>query len=186
MPYAPFDPKTAVTFDLTAGQVHLQDSEPALMVPSAALIDLCKAAGDLATGNLGRAVGQTMGKRVASRLGGADGSSIQGFVEHLAGEMAVSGWGALSLERWGRAMVLVVDRGVSTSLTCAMLEAALDAATGRKACCVPVMQEGYRTRLLVTSASSAEKVAQWVAQGVSWGEVLVKLHPAQKSAGGDA
>jgi hypothetical protein len=186
MPYAPFDPKRAVTFDLTAGQVHLQDSEPAVMVPAAALADLCKIAGDLATGNLGRSIGQTMGKRVAARLGGADGSSIEGFVEHLAGELAVAGWGSLSLERWGRAMVLVVDRGAQTSLMCAILEAALEAATTRKARCVPLVQEQHRARLLVTSAASAEKVAQWLARGVSWGEVLVRLHPPQKATGGDA
>jgi hypothetical protein len=189
MPFAPFDPSRAVTFDLSSGQVHLQDSLATVIVPASALADLCSTAGEEATARFGRAIGQAMGKRVASRLGGpeasraeVEASTIEGFVEHLGGELALSGLGALSLERWGRALVFVVDRGPTPALLVSTLfEAALEAATGRSARCVRLMDEQGRARYLVASASAAARVQAWLSEGASWGEVLVKLHAAQQA-----
>jgi len=149
MPFAPFDPTRAVTFDLSSGQVHLQDSLATVIVPASALADLCSAAGDEATARFGRAIGQAMGKRVAGRLGGPEASrtevetsTIEGFVEHLGGEFALTGMGALSLERWGRALVFVLDRATAPVLLVSTLfEAALESATGRSARCIRVMEE---------------------------------------------
>jgi hypothetical protein len=184
MPYAPFDPTRAVTFDLSSGQVHLQDSQTTVIVPASALAELCSAAGEQATARFGRAIGQAMGKRVASRLGGPEqsrtqieSSTVEGFVEHLGGEFALAGMGTLSLERWGRALVLVLDRGSSPSaLLCALLESALEAATGRAVRCLRIMQEDLRERFAVTNPEAATRAQAWLAEGASWGEVLVKLH----------
>jgi hypothetical protein len=187
MPFAPFDPTRAVTFDLSSGQVHLQDSLATVIVPAASLADLCSAAGDEATVRFGRAIGQAAGERIARRLGGpeasraeVEASTIEGFVEHLAGEFALTGMGALSLERWGRALVFVVDRAAApASLVSALFEAALQAATGRVTRCIRIMEEQSRARYLVTSAPAAGHVQAWLAEGASWGEALVKLHAAQ-------
>ena len=184
MPFAPFDPTRAVTFDLSSGQVHLQDSQRTVIVPASALAELSSAAGDEAAARFGRAIGQAMGTRVASRLGGPDGSraqvqasTVEGFAEHLGGEFALAGMGTLSLERWGHALVLVLDRGsMPNTLVCAVIESALEAATGREVRCIPIMEENLRTRFAVTSASAAARAKAWLAEGVSWGEVLVKLH----------
>jgi hypothetical protein len=189
MPFAPFDPTRAVTFDLSSGQVHLQDSLATVIVPASALADLCSTAGDDATARFGRAIGEAMGKRVAGRLGGpeasraqVEASTIDGFVEHLSGEFALTGMGALSLERWGRALVFVLDRGAApTMLVATLFEAALQAATGRSARCIRLMEEQSRARYLVTSALAAPRVQAWLSEGASWGEALVKLHAAQQA-----
>jgi hypothetical protein len=189
MPYAPFDPTRAVTFDLSMGQVHLQDSQPTVIVPAVALADLCAAAGTEATAGLGRAWGQALGRRLLARLGGPhgsrdeiDGASLQVFVEHLGGELALAGLGALTLERWGRALVFVVEGGVApTALVCALFEGALEAATGRVARCVQIVKEKQRARFLVSSPSATQSAQAWLAAGMSWGEVLAKLHAAQEA-----
>src|SRR5258705_7517598 len=112
----PFDASKAVTFDLSRGQIQKED-EPRLLVSAKALVALCQAAGPDATSTFGHAVGGAIGEAIARRFerAGADtrGASIESVVEHLGGELAVAGFGALSIERWGRALVLVVDRGPS-------------------------------------------------------------------------
>jgi len=189
MPYAPFDPTRAVTFDLSSGQVHLQDSPSTVIVPAAALADLCASAGEEATARFGRAIGEAMGKRIAGRLGGPQASraevetaTIEGFVEHLGGEFALTGMGAVTLERWGKALVFVLDRGaLPAGLVAALFEAALQVATGRSVRCIRIMEEQVRSRYLVTSVSAAGRVQGWLSEGASWGEALVKLHAAQQA-----
>jgi hypothetical protein len=168
--------------------VHLQDSLRTAIVSVEALAQLCAAAGDDAAARFGRAMGEAMGSRVAKRVG-ADGATTEAFVEHLGGELAVCGLGVLAIERWGRALVFVVQGGgVPASVTGALLEGALQKATGRAAASVRLMQEPDRERYLLTSEQAARQAVQWLAEGASWGEVLVKLHGAQQAPGarGDA
>ena len=110
----PFDASKAVTFDLSRGQIQ-KDDEPRLLVSASALLALCQAAGVDATGVFARAAGDAIGRAIARRFErtGSDArdASVETVVEHLSGELAVAGFGTLSAERWGRALVLVVDRG---------------------------------------------------------------------------
>src|SRR4051812_29787773 len=143
MPEARFDPSKAVTFDLASGLVHLEGAPSRLLVPADALRALCEAAGAEASSAFGRAIGAPMGQRVASRFAGAgEGAgegvkkaSVETIVDHLGGEMALAGLGSLALERWGHALVLVVDssplEGGGDRLLEAVLAGALEAATGQ-------------------------------------------------------
>src|SRR5262245_38721231 len=113
MPDLRFDPSKAVTFDLSHGLVHLEGAPSRLLVPSDALVLLAKAAGPEAAAMFGRSLGEAMGRRVASRLAATEGVSstpVEVVVDHLGGELALAGLGSLGLERWGRALVLVVDQ----------------------------------------------------------------------------
>lgn len=181
MPVTPFDPTRAVTFDLTSGQVHLQDKQPSWVVPSAAVAELCAAAGDEATRRFGRAMGEAMGSRVASRIG--KDASVESFAGQLGGEFAIAGLGSMTVERWGKALVIVVDRGAaSAQLMASVMEGALQVATQREARCIRVDQQGDRSRYLVASAAAAREVEGWLAEGKPWGEALVRLHaPSQPS-----
>src|SRR5262245_44225278 len=110
----PFDASKAVTFDLSRGQIQKED-ESRVLVSAHALVALCQAAGPDATSIFARAVGDAIGEAIARRFeragGDAKGATIESVVEHLGGELALAGFGALSIERWGRALVFVVDRG---------------------------------------------------------------------------
>jgi hypothetical protein len=190
MSHVRFDPAEAVTFDLAHGLVHLEGAPSRLLVPADALAALCASAGGAATEAFGRALGAALGRRAAHRLageGGVRGATIEGAVEHLGGEMALVGLGSASLERWGRALVWVMDQsplGVSgDGLLAAALAGAITAAVGREVHAVLLAREGVRARFLITGAAGAAKVRAWLAAGVAWGDALVRLHAG---AGGEA
>lgn len=194
MPHAPFDPSKAITFDLAHGQVRLDETPPRALVPAEALAALANAAGREASEAFAKALGEPLGQRVARRLGGsadkAREASVDEVVDHLGGELALAGLGSLSLERWGRAVVLVVDQspllGAGEGLLAAILSSALRGATGRDARCAPLMREGVRTRFLVASEKAAERAQGWLKDGASWGDVLARLHTPSNETRGNA
>ena len=193
MPEIRFDPSKAVTFDLPRGLVRIEDAARVL-VPGDALAALCESAGPGATAAFGRTMGEAMGARVASRLAGSAGvneASVDAVVEHLGGELALGGLGSLGLERWGRALVIVVTdtplgpRG--DGLLEAVLAGALDAATGRSVRSLLVSREEGRARFLITGDAGMETMTSLLADGLSWGEALTRLHASGASASrGDA
>ncbi len=198
MPDLRFDPSKTVTFELALGRVHHQDGAPSacLIVPADALFALVRAAGVDAGHAFARALGASIGARIVERLGSAPSddpskarpsrsdqlraSSVEAVVEHLAGELAVGGFGALTLERWGRAVVLVVDGSPfgleGDPLVEAILGGAAEAAFGPRAT-VTLLEGGpSRARFFLGGRAGIDKVRRWLAAGVPWGEALVRLH----------
>jgi hypothetical protein len=182
-----FNPNEAVTFDLAYGHVHLDGAPSRVLVPAGALAALCQAAGEDDTANLGFAMGDAMGKRAATRVS-ADANdrqaavraaSLERVMDELAGELALAGLGALSAERWGRALVLVVDRSPlgeeGDVLLAEVLRAALKAAAGRDNRVLPVGHEGERARFLVVSAAAVEGVKRRLREGAGWAQVVAAL-----------
>jgi hypothetical protein len=215
MPEARFDPSKAVTFDLASGLVHIEGAPSRLLVPADALRALSEAAGAEATAAFGRALGAPMGRRVATRLGGdtvgdgrsggnegGDGAgsgsaetvrkaSIEGIVNHLGGELALAGLGSLSIERWGHALVLVVDHspleGAGDKLLEAALAGALEEATGRGGVrALLIARDEARARFLIAGSAAIEKARGWIEQGMTWGEALARLHSKPAAPRGDA
>jgi hypothetical protein len=187
----PFDASKAVTFDLARGQIQKDGSDARLLVSANALVALCRAAGVDASSAFARATGQSIGAAIATRFerAGTDvgRAAIDAVIEHLSGELAVAGFGRLSIERWGQALVLVVDHGPATEagdeLVRSLLGAAVAGAAKLDLECVRLAREGERARFLIAGRKGAEKVRQWLGSGVSWGEALVRLHPAQSGRG---
>ena len=187
----PFDVSKAVTFDLARGQIQKDGSDARLLVSANALVALCRAAGVDASSVFARATGQSIGAAIATRFerAGTDvgRAAIDAVVEHLSGELAVAGFGRLSMERWGQALVLVLDHGPATDagdeLVRALLGAAVAGAARLDLECVRLAREGERARFLIAGRKGAEKVRKWLSSGVSWGEALVRLHPAQSGRG---
>jgi hypothetical protein len=186
----PFDASKAVTFDLSRGQIQKED-ESRLLVSATALAALCQAAGPDATSTFGHAAGAAIGESIARRFerAGSDakGASVEAAIEHLAGELAIAGFGALSIERWGRALVFVVDRAPGGSegdkLLAPLLASAVSKATKVEARAVRLAREGDRARFLITGPKGADQVRAWLISGVSWGEALVRLHPGARAGG---
>ena len=155
-----------------------------MLVPADALVDLCRSAGDEAVSDFGRRLGTAAGRRVADRLGNTSSATLEEVLEHLGGEVALLGLGSLGLERWGRALVLMVDGGPFGSqldrLLGAVLEGALQRAFGRDVHAAKLVRDDRQVRFVITSAASAGKVNEWLGSGLSYGDVLTRL---QQSAG---
>lgn len=172
-----FDPSGAVDFDVKSGAASDARGARLVLVPATALEALERPApGALA--HLGSEVGRGCGSRVAARLGGDSGvrdATLELVITHLAGELAIAGVGAVHLERWGRAMVIVVSNpGVSSDgFICATLSGAINAAAGRDVAIAPLGREGGTTaRYFVGTPQTVTKAKSLVSQGKSWSDVL--------------
>jgi len=194
--HSPFDPKKAVTFDLPNGQVRLAsgaddshretDNGRAVIVPAAALGVLAAAAGETASRELGRSIGRSLGARVHARLD-VRGGSLDAVVTELATELALVGLGTLSVERWGRALIVCVSDSplggaTGDALLAAALEGMLSSASGRELRTTPLAREGAQLRVLVGNVASIERVIGWLAEGVSWGDAITRLHAPREEA----
>jgi len=175
-----FDPSHSVKFDLGRGTVQIDGSSPRVLVPPSALLDLCQHAGEESLRDFGKKLGTEAGRRLAEHLGSATQSAgLEPFLEHLGGNLALLGLGSLLLERWGKALVFVVEGsplgGAGAHLLGAVIEGALQRALGRDTRAVVLASDSDEVRLLVTGAGGAEKVRKWLADGVSWGDALARL-----------
>jgi hypothetical protein len=173
-----FNATQSVRFDLPHGAVRAGASDDRLLlVPLTALLDLANSAPPAAVEGLGRALGAAIGARAAARIGDPSGTSLEGFVTQLAGEAALAGAGLLSIERWGRALVVVLeDSPLPGALVAALVGAALDAASGRKVATALLAREAHAARVLVSSERAVRRVREWLASGVPWGDALARLH----------
>jgi hypothetical protein len=179
MPGPAFDPTGAVRFDMKRGSTSDPQGTRLVLVPASALEALERSTpGALA--HLGSEVGRGCGARVAARLGGSGSvrsAELEVVMTHLAGELAIAGLGAVHLERWGRAMVLVVaSPGVaSDGFMGAALSGAIAGATGREVAIACIGKDGDTTRYFVGTQPTVVKARSLVSQGKSWGDVLAIL-----------
>ena len=148
-----------------------------LLVPTAALDDLVLSASADAVEALGRALGTAIGRRAAVRMVDPLGASTDAFVAQLAGEAAVAGIGLLSVERWGRALVVLIeDSPLIGTLLGPIVASAIEAASGRRAWCTLLSRDERVARILVASERAVDQTREWIASGMGWHEAVGKLH----------
>jgi hypothetical protein len=177
-----FDPTHTVRFDLEHGQITRTGSAARLLLPAQAVVDLCGAAGGEALRDFGRQLGTEVGRLVSERLGPVDQASIESMLEHLGGELALMGLGSLAVERWGRALVLKLDAcplpAAGDAVLSAVLEGALQRAASRDVRAVVLSRDDSVVRLAILGAEAAPHVAEQLANGAPWADVLARIqHP---------
>ncbi|MGD0677108.1 MAG: hypothetical protein ABSC94_16965 [Polyangiaceae bacterium] len=172
-----FDSARAVRFDLSRGAIRAAArDERLLLVPSSALVELIRAAPSHAAEGLVRALGTAIGSRAAARIGAAEGASVESFVTQLAGEAALTGLGALGMERWGQAMVVVLqDCPLPAPFLSSLVSSAITASSGRAVSSVLLAADDHTARILVSSERGARRVHDWIAAGTPWADALSKL-----------
>jgi hypothetical protein len=189
-----FNPAEAVTFDLQFGHIHLDGAPTRIMVPADALVSLCQAAGEEEMAAYGHAIGEAVGRRVGVRLAGGSANrhdavraaGLEVVVTQLAGELAVLGIGSVSAERWGKALVLIVDQSPlgeqGDDLLAEILQSALHALVNSSARVIKLQRDGVRTRFLAVSGAAVEGVRERLAAGESWGQVIAAMHRGGSNA----
>jgi hypothetical protein len=176
MAAASFDPTHAVRFDLPRGRVSAGDGERLLLVPLSAVEAIALSATPEAVEALGRALGAAIGKRAAVRLGADQGATIEAFVTQLAGEAAIAGVGTLGVERWGRALVVVVEGSpLSGPLLGPLVAAAIEAASGRRVWTTLLSRDEATARIFVGSENGTARIREWLASGVAWADAVARL-----------
>ncbi len=184
------DLTSAVRFDLPRGAVHTtgsglagQGEERAILIPVAALAEALASAPRDTREHVARAVGGSIGRRAASRFGGSSGvrdADVESVVESLAAEIALAGFGVLSLERWGKALVILLEAppAFDSQFFAPLLEAAFGAATAwatRASLTCLHLSNDDGSRFLIARGTSGEQVRMWMNSGVTWAEAIRRL-----------
>lgn len=194
---ASLDLQRPVRFDLSRGEILVSvgrsrvDDEPHVLLPTSVVATLLADAG-LAR-DAGLRVGVSLMERVATRMlsrqeerRGVDvrqivrAQSLEVVVDFLGAELAVLGFGALRIERWGRALLFVLD---PCSLSAAqdpfvegLFEGALASVADRDVHALVVDRTGETARVLIGGESAIERAAPLVAEGQYFTDVIRILH----------
>jgi hypothetical protein len=139
------------------------------------LARLMEHAGPEVAADFGRSLGAEIGRRIAEKLKNASG--IDAWTEHLGGHLALLGLGSLTLERWGKALVLRVTGAPegATALIGSVFEGALQRGLGEVVATVAFDAE-HSTGYLVVSPGTAERVRGMAAAGEGLGQIVEQLH----------
>lgn len=182
-----FNPSKAVVFDLARGGVHLGrrssgEAGPAhVLLPTelfATLVDHYAGA---------RALGHTVGTDVVKRAlarGGQDTGSMRSLtlaevVDLVGGELALLGLGSLRVERWGDAMLFVLDPCALDARADAfvegLVEGIVEVGGARDAHAVVIDRADGTVRVLIGGPEAAERAKEMAAVGAPFTEIVTEL-----------
>lgn len=177
MPEPQFDPGGFFQFDLANGAVRARGGTRVLVLSQSVLAPLIATAvqnGDLTAV---RALGNQMGKMLATSLGdNALNRAPETVLGHAANLIALYGWGRLHLERWGDALCLTVDElpplDEDNLAVAALLGGLFSTLSEQEVACVPI---GTSNRYLMVDPQIAEYVWSWSKDGESLGQIISRL-----------
>lgn len=175
-----FDAGEFYEFDVSAGTVRTRSGNRVLVLSERVIRPLVEASlqkGDLtALRRLGKDIGEHVASFFEGPLGGLPPEVVLG---HAAGVLSLFGWGKLGFERWGAALVAVLEGAPALDEgrlgTAALLGGAVSALAGREVACVPASTAHF----LVVDPSIAEQVWSWAKEGLSLAELVGRLSPPE-------
>ncbi len=179
-----FDPGGYFEFDLANGAVRTRGGERLLMLSDSVVAPLVSAAvgnGDLTSV---RKLGRQLGASAREELGGdVAGRAAEDVLGCAAGLLSLFGWGRLQVDRWGDALVAILDQlpeldsehlGVA-----ALLGGLFSAMADREVACVPVSKDGI---FLVVDPSVAQQVWKWSRAGDDVAAIVGRLAAPEEAS----
>ena len=139
----------------------------------ASLVAAAVETGDLTTL---RELGKHIGAQVATELGGTvlDDAPAE-VLQHAAGWLGTLGWGRLSFERWGHALVAVIENGPELDEEslgmAALLGGVVSSLSELEVACVPMSPQKF----MVCNPAIAESVWMWAKEGHEIGTIVDQL-----------
>lgn len=173
-----------VTFDLEKGHVRHagQDNARQLVVPASVFARLLAASKDEALA-AARELGHVVGERVSSTK--RPDTSIDEGLAAIAEELGLVGIGAVSMEKWGRAVLFVVDDApdLRDDFFAALLEGTLsEVVTTHPVRARSLGRGGGKLRIFVGRPATAARLGRMLDEGVGWGDAIVRLHDGEANA----
>lgn len=166
--------------DLSAGRLTLRVGAEARVLAVPASVFATLLTGDAAR-LAGEQVGAAVGADVKALLGADEDPTPETVGFALSAALALRGLGTLRLERWGDALLAVLE-GVAhegpafASFLATVVGAAVAAVTGSPSRGVLLSASGAEAKVLLVHDEAAAAVAAWVAEGQSQSAVLARLH----------
>lgn len=172
-----FDAAGYYAFNLPRGEVRTRGGRRMLILDCDAMGPLISTAvkhGDLTAV---RTLGHKLGEQVAGSFDGQAGALPPRDVLANAGAvLGLCGWGRLSLEQWGPAVVLKLDGAPPLDDDrlglAALLGGMLASLVGRDCACVPVGGQGH---FVVVDPKVASQVWSWSQEGAELPAVVGRL-----------
>lgn len=186
-----FNPSKAVVFDLARGGVHLgrragEAGTAHVLVP----VDLFATLVDHYAG--ARALGHTIGgdvvKRALARAGQEVGSmrslTLAEVVDVLGGEFALLGLGSLRVERWGDAMLFVLDPCAlddrADPFVEGIVEGVVETGGARAAHATVIDRSDETVRVLVAGAAATDRAKELAKRGTPFTEIVSELQESNR------
>lgn len=174
-----FDPGAFYEFDLPKGQVKGRTGARVVVLSDEVLGPLVAAASSQGDLTPVRTLGHLLGDEVVSSLGGSPTDlTPETVLSHASAVFAMHGFGALSFERWGDALVIRVADAPQLDEAwlglAALLGGMFSVTSQADVACVPV-EPG---RFLVCDPSIAGDVWNAAQSGASLGAIASSLAPA--------
>ncbi len=168
----------AVRFDLSTGTVS-HEGGASVVISAKAFGELIAAVSADTRASIASDLGAAMGARIQKHSGGEKGvrsASLESVVTSLSGELAIAGFGTVTLERWGRAMVVHVAHSSfqAPDFIAVLVTSAISASTGAAAFST-VLSKQDGVRVLIASRAAAERARKWLDEGVTWGDAVSRL-----------
>jgi len=173
-------------FDLASGSVRLTAGEPQVLVSASIVAALVASAPNA------RALGHLIGTDLAGRarirraMSGASSAdetmrdlSLMDVVDLIGGELALLGLGSLRSERWGAALLFVLDPcpldARADDLLAGIMESAIAAAGGRSLRAAVLEHEDRAVRMLICNEVAMKRVEAFRADRLSFTTILSRL-----------
>ncbi len=178
MQEARFGLEGTLAIDLGKGALSDPGGVPGWLVPVEVLAKFALA-DEASAAVLGGLIGAALGKRLTTCIA----LETDLFVEHLAGECALRGYGKVSLERWGDALVVRTDGStLPSSFLAAFFSGVLKAASQRDVRCAALGASDGVLRFLVCAPDVALRLTERLAAGESWRKAIVALSGSGRGA----
>lgn len=179
-----FDPGGFFEFDLAEGAVRARGGPRLLVLPDAVVAPLVEAA--VRTGDVTavRKLGKQLGDAAMAGLSAAPVASRPEIVLGRAADvLSLFGWGRLTIERWGDALVARVSGLPALDQehlgVAALLGGLFSSLADRDVACVPVSTEGPDAAFLVVHPSIAGQIFKWARAGDGVGAIVERLVAAE-------
>ena len=167
----------SLAIDMGTGALCDTSGSPAWLIPVDALAAFASANSDAAA-MLGELVGVELGKKLSERIA----LQTDLFVERLAGECALRGYGQVSLERWGDALVIRArDTKLGSAFLAAFFSGVLKGASQRDVRCAALGTTDDVMRFLVCAPEVVPHINERIASGESWQNAIVSLSAGSAS-----
>jgi hypothetical protein len=190
MAQVPFDPTRSVLFDLASGSVRLPAGEPQVLLSASVVAALCATSPHAR--ELGRLVGADVAGRARIRRTMSSGPSnddtlrslsLMEVVDLVGGELALLGLGSLRTERWGAALLFVLEPcgldARADGLLAGIVEGAVASAGGRELRVAVVDRSERLVRLFVCNEETMRRAEELRRRGLAFNAILSELMGAR-------
>jgi hypothetical protein len=187
------DPEGYFNFDLASGRIsYTRDKGDAIIIPLEAIKSFSKASPDEEPHQifyiLGLHVGKHFGKTLAQIYDGRgmeENIAPEDFLNNLNAILTLHGFGLMNMETWGNVLVFEWDLLFKSKLLTSSFQEGIIAGIlrefSKQEFDVATLENGMRERgkFLAGNAQMIKFTRQWIEEGASTGEIVMRLKNGQ-------